>query len=105
MVLDLQGDVVDSGHRIGALTEPLGDVFQPDLCHAPNGSLRAMDESIPADTSTAAGAVDLDGIGRDLADVEVALSRLDAGTYWTDEVTGEPLPTELLEQHPAARRA
>ena len=49
--------------------------------------------------------LDLDGIERDLADVEVALARLDAGTYWTDEVTGEPLPAELLAQHPTARRA
>jgi RNA polymerase-binding transcription factor DksA len=48
--------------------------------------------------------LDLDAVERDLADVEVALARLDAGTYWTDEVTGEPLPVELLEQHPTARR-
>ncbi|MBI4933487.1 MAG: hypothetical protein HY828_06385 [Actinobacteria bacterium] len=48
--------------------------------------------------------LDLDGIQRDLADVEVALARLDAGTYWTDEVTGHDIPAELLEQHPTARR-
>ncbi len=48
--------------------------------------------------------LDLDGIERDLADVEVALSRLDAGTYWTDEVTGAPLSAELLAQRPTARR-
>ena len=29
-------------------------------------------------------ALDLDAIERDLADVEVALARLDAGSYWTD---------------------
>ncbi len=49
--------------------------------------------------------LDLDGIERDLADVEVALARLDAGTYWTDEVTGQPLPEELLAGSPTARRA
>jgi RNA polymerase-binding transcription factor DksA len=49
--------------------------------------------------------LDLDGIEGDLAAVEVALSRLDDGTYWTDEVTGEPLPEDLLAQRPAARRA
>ncbi len=53
----------------------------------------------------ASAPIDLDAIERDLADVETALARLDAGTYWTDEVTGEPLPEELLQQHPAARRA
>jgi hypothetical protein len=48
--------------------------------------------------------VDLDRIARDLADVEVALDRLDQGTYWTDEVTGEPLPDDLLAADPVARR-
>jgi hypothetical protein len=48
--------------------------------------------------------LDLDAIERDLADVEAALARLDAGTYWTDEVTGEALPDELLAVHPTARR-
>ena len=43
-------------------------------------------------------------IETDLADVEVALARLDGGTYWTDEVTGEALPDGLLAEHPAARR-
>jgi RNA polymerase-binding transcription factor DksA len=48
--------------------------------------------------------VDLDAIERDLADVEVALARLDAGTYWTDEITGAELPSELLATNPTARR-
>ncbi|MEY2581910.1 MAG: hypothetical protein QOE09_1759 [Ilumatobacteraceae bacterium] len=48
--------------------------------------------------------LDLDAIERDLADVEVALTRLDAGTYWADEVTGDPLPQELLAADPTARR-
>ena len=48
--------------------------------------------------------VDLDAIERDLADVEIALARLDAGTYWTDEVTGGELPSELLAANPTARR-
>ncbi|MFM2078949.1 MAG: hypothetical protein RJA49_2839 [Actinomycetota bacterium] len=61
------------------------------------------DMSFAAEPAVAAP-LDLDGIQRDLADVEVALARLDAGTYWTDEVTGEVLPAALLEQHPTARR-
>ncbi|CAN5649416.1 hypothetical protein BH10ACT2_BH10ACT2_02160 [soil metagenome] len=48
--------------------------------------------------------LDLDAIERDLEDVEVALARLDAGTYWTDEVTGAELPSELLDEQPTARR-
>lgn len=56
-----------------------------------------------ADTSGSTP-IDLDGIERDLADVEAALSRLDAGTYWTDEVTGDPLPADFLADQPTARR-
>lgn len=52
-----------------------------------------------------ASALDLDGIERDLADVEVALTRLDAGTYWTDEVTGAELSADLLAAAPTTRRA
>ena len=58
-----------------------------------------------ASTDTAVGTpVDLDRIAQDLADVEVALERLDEGTYWTCEVTGEPLPDDLLAADPVARR-
>lgn len=49
--------------------------------------------------------VELDGMERDLADVETALARLDAGSYWTCEVSGAPLPDELLARRPTARRA
>jgi len=64
------------------------------------------DETVPAAAeSTESTVLDLDAIEQELAGVEVALARLDAGTYWTDEVTGEPLPEALLVQHPTARRA
>ena len=49
--------------------------------------------------------VDLAAIERDLSDVEAALERLNDGTHWTDEVTGEPLPAELLAARPTARTA
>ncbi len=48
--------------------------------------------------------IDLDVIETDLAGVEAALSRLAEGTYWTDEVTGEPIPDEVLSADPTARR-
>lgn len=47
----------------------------------------------------------LDTIERDLADVETALARLEAGTYWTCEVTGRPIPDEVLAANPLARRS
>jgi len=46
----------------------------------------------------------IDAIEKDLADVEAALARLEAGTYWTDEVTGQPIPDEVLNRNPLARR-
>lgn len=49
--------------------------------------------------------VDLDAIEADLHNVEVALDRLADGTYWTDEVTGQPIPDEVLVLDPTARRA
>ncbi len=48
--------------------------------------------------------LDLDAIETELAGVDTALARLDEGTYWTDEVTGEPLSAQLLETHPTALR-
>ena len=44
-------------------------------------------------------------IERDLAGVETALQRLDAGSYWTDEVTGAPIDDALLVTDPTTRRA
>ncbi len=50
-------------------------------------------------------AVDLDAVEHDLTAVEVALNRLADGTYWTDEVTGQPIPEDVLVDNPLARRA
>lgn len=48
--------------------------------------------------------LDLDRIEGELASVEHALARLDAGTYWTDEVTGAPIPADALQADPLIRR-
>ena len=50
-------------------------------------------------------AVDLDAISSDLDATQVALDRLADGTYWSDEVTGEPIPDDVLDADPTARRA
>ncbi len=49
--------------------------------------------------------LDLDEIEAQLDAVEVALVRLEDGTYFTDEVTGKPLDDQLLSANPIARRA
>lgn len=48
--------------------------------------------------------LDIDQVATDLDNVATALSRLSEGTYWTDEVTGEELPAEVLAADPTARR-
>ena len=49
--------------------------------------------------------IDLNKIEADLAGVEAALERLESGTYWADEVTGQEIPAELLAEDPTRRRA
>jgi DnaK suppressor protein len=46
----------------------------------------------------------LDTIEADLADVELALARLDAGTYDTCEACGAALPDDVLVSAPTTRR-
>lgn len=60
--------------------------------------------SFEPEQPVATAPIDLDAIERDLADVETALARLDAGTYWTDEITGAPIADAVLEAHPLTRR-
>lgn len=40
---------------------------------------------------------------RDLDNVEVALERIDAGTYGRCEACGQPVPDEALSESPAER--
>jgi RNA polymerase-binding transcription factor DksA len=49
--------------------------------------------------------LDLERIERELSGVDVALRRLDDGTYWSDEITGEAIPDDVLAADPVARRA
>lgn len=46
----------------------------------------------------------LAGVEDELADVEVALTRLDDGTYGRCETCGQALPDERLAVSPATRR-
>lgn len=68
---------------------------QPDR---PTGEHHDLADTVQSDT------LDLDRVEHDLFGVEAALRRLDDGTYWTDEVTGQPIPDEVLAADPVARR-
>lgn len=85
----------DTGHHTGPDAEPVAspDAGTPD--DAPVGSESADDTVAP---------IDLDRIESDLAGVEQALARLADGTYWTDEITGDTIPDEVLHDDPIARR-
>lgn len=67
-----------------------------------------MTDAHPADHADAADSTatppDLEAIERDLTAVEAALAALDDGSYWVDEVTGEPIPDHVLAANPVARR-
>lgn len=45
----------------------------------------------------------LDGLEAELAEIEAAIERIDAGTYGIDEVTGEPIDPARLDARPEAR--
>ncbi len=77
-----------------AENDPLPVDFEPTVA-----------DPAPAPESDHAPEVDLDAVERDLAGVERALERLSEGTYWTDEVTGEPIPEPVLAADPTARRS
>lgn len=59
-----------------------------------------------AETGATAGDLDLDRLGRaeaELAAVEHALGRLDAGTWGTCEACGGPIEAASLDRRPGAR--
>lgn len=57
----------------------------------------------PSVSAPPAETIDLDAIERDLTDVQAALERLNDGSYWTDEVTGDALPDDVLTSYPLTR--
>lgn len=112
-------DRTKSGNAVAALRLATGMSYvepTPELiAHADPVELDAtgLSEMPVAGTATAASvgrlapesiSVDLEPIAIDLADAEAALARLDAGTYWTSEISGVELPDELLATNPATRR-
>jgi RNA polymerase-binding transcription factor DksA len=72
----------------------------PSPINAQSHMLLTMSNNSPASSP-----LDLDSIDQDLTNVETALQRLDAGTYFVDEITGAPLSQDLLNTNPTARRA
>jgi RNA polymerase-binding transcription factor DksA len=63
------------------------------------------DDDNPSEHDDPLPPIDLDAMAAELDGVDAALVRLADGTYWTDEVTGEPIPPAVLEADPTARRS
>jgi len=59
---------------------------------------------MPETTASNTDSALVDAIERDLNDVDVAMDRLEKGTYFSDEITGTPLQTDFLTANPLARR-
>ena len=111
--------IVDAGPRPRAKTIHLSPQPPIESVTSPRTSVVGVTDESPDPTTPSDDAVrdvpepsrpdgsdvDLDAVERDLAAVEVALARLSDGTYWTDEVTGEPIPEPVLAADPTARRA
>jgi RNA polymerase-binding transcription factor DksA len=70
------------------------------------GDFRTDESDVEPDAElsiTSTSGIDLDAIQRDLEGVQNALDRLNEGTYWTDEVTGDIIPNEVLDAFPLTR--
>ncbi len=59
---------------------------------------------MPETTANNTDSALVDAIERDLNDVDVAMDRLEKGTYFSDEITSAPLQTDFLTANPLARR-
>ena len=59
---------------------------------------------MPETTASNTDSALVDAIERDLNDVDVAMDRLEKGTYFSDEITGALLQTDFLTTNPLARR-
>ena len=69
-----------------------------------DGAIDAAGGDPGADTTTAAtylGAIE--DLHKEIEEIDLALRRVDDGTYGTDEVTGEPIDPARLEAEPTAR--
>lgn len=95
---DLTDETVDDTETVAAR---IYEVSAPPVVEEP-----VVEETVAAEPveEHVAPSIDLGRIERDLEGVEAALRRLDEGTYWTDEITGEPIDEALLVADPVARR-
>ncbi len=99
--------IVAERHRVEALASDLRDVLAGG--EREDVSELADYDQHPAEraTETFEREKDLSILGQlesELAELQAALERIDAGTYGIDEETGEPIDPARLDAIPSARR-
>jgi RNA polymerase-binding transcription factor DksA len=92
--------------RVGGLVDELRAEF--GISENDDISELADYDQHPADTATETFEREkdlsiLEQLEAELAELQAALERVDAGTYGTDEVTGEPIDPDRLDALPTAR--
>lgn len=90
-------------------SSPVVDARSGDAPRPPLGDGYAdivTTEPVPtdADPGEADAQPALDRLAAELEAVASALTRLESGTYWSDEISGEPLDDSVLAADPTARR-
>ena len=80
------------------------DLPGPEPDDRPHTTDEVPAASVPESASAPVTEPDLERIAGDLADIEQALDRLSDGSYWSDEITGETIPDDVLAEDPTARR-
>lgn len=98
------GDGATDGADPGPSVEGLGDPHDHTTDDSHIASAAATTGHLPG-MAPEPERLDLDSIEGDLDAVEEALDRLADGTYGIDELTGRPIPDEVLEHDPTARRS
>lgn len=106
-------DADDARERLRAerrRVEDLVDGLKTELGTAESEDLSELSDydQHPADTATETFEREkdlsiLEQLENELAELQAALERVDAGTYGIDEDTGEPIDPERLEAFPTAR--
>ena len=106
-------DTDDARERLQAdqtRVEGLVEGLRADLGTAENDDLSELSDydQHPADTATETFEREkdlsiLEQLENELAELQAALERVDAGTYGVDEVTGDPIDPERLDAFPTAR--
>ena len=106
-------DTDDARERLQAdqtRVEGLVEGLRADLGTAENDDLSELSDydQHPADTASETFEREkdlsiLEQLENELAELQAALERVDAGTYGVDEVTGDPIDPERLDAFPTAR--